>query len=177
MIDETGKQLGVMKLADALRLAKEHELDLVEVGPNVKPPIVKVMDYGKYLYQKAKQEKKSGVARPKELETKTVRVGFKTGVHDLKFKAKKADEFLSEGHLVKVELTLRGREKALAHLGKEKLSTFLTMLATPYTSQGEPRRSPYGWVVMIQKSKQAQRHESHENEQVAVETNKDNRKE
>src|SRR4030042_4775001 len=152
VIGDDGAQLGVMKTSDAMKLALEQNLDLVEVGPNVQPPIVKIMDYGKYVYQKERQERKSGV-KPKAQETKTVRVGFKTGAHDLAFKAKKADEFLQEGHLVKVELTLRGREKAMAPLGTEKLRTFLTQLTSPIVTQGEPRRSPYGWVIMIQKDK------------------------
>ena len=154
VIGDDGAQLGVMKTSEALKLALEKELDLVEVGPNVQPPIVKIMDYGKYIYQKERQEKKSGT-KQKDQETKTIRVGFKTGAHDLEFKAKKAEEFLGEGHSVKVELTLRGREKALAHMGKEKLMKFLTQLTTPIVTQGEAKRSPYGWVIMIQKDKKA----------------------
>jgi len=154
VIGEKGEQLGVMAILDALKLARENDLDLVEVGPNTQPPICKIMDFGKYMYQKEKQEKKSGT-KVKEQETKTVRVGFKTGAHDIAFKAKKAMEFLNEGHLVKVELTLRGREKGLAEMGKQKLRTFLQNITEPFVTQGEPRRSPYGWVIMIQKDKKA----------------------
>ena len=146
--------MGTMSILDALKLARSHDLDLVEVGPQAQPPICKIMDYGKYMYQKAKQEKKSGT-KPKEQETKTVRVGFKTGVHDLAFKAKKATEFLNEGHIVKVELTLRGREKGLADMGKQKLMEFLKYIEGAYITQGDPRRSPYGWVIMIQRDKKA----------------------
>ncbi len=149
VITDEGKQLGVMKITDALRMSREMELDLVEVGPNVQPPIVKIMDYGKYQYLKSRQEKKTK-AKTKDQETKTVRVGFKTGAHDIETKARKTDEFLQEGHPVKVELTLRGREKALAHMGLEKLKGFLTVLSQPYITQGDPKRSPFGWVVMIQ---------------------------
>lgn len=151
VIDHDGKQLGIMNTFDALRLAKSHELDLVEVGPQAAPPIAKIMDYGKYIYTKTKEEK----ARPKIKEqlTKAVRVGFKTGVHDLEFKAKKADEFLNEGHIVKVELTLRGREKAFAEKGRENLLQFLTRISVPYIVQREPQRGPYGWVIMLQKDK------------------------
>src|ERR1043166_4037621 len=156
VIDQDGKQLGVMSTFDALRLAQSHELDLVEVGPTAQPPIAKVMDYGKYLYQKSKEEK----ARPKVKEqlTKAVRVGFKTGEHDLKFKASKAEEFLNEGHIVKVELTLRGREKAFAERGREQLLHFLTRITVPYIVQREPQRGPYGWVAMIQKDKKVKPH-------------------
>lgn len=153
VIDQDGKQLGVMKTFDALRLANDHNLDLVEVSPTASPPIAKVMDYGKYQYAKSKEEK----ARPKvkEQQTKSVRVGFKTGIHDLLFKAKKADEFLNEGHWVKVELTLRGREKAFPQRGLEQLETFLTKISVPFTRQREPMRGPYGWVLVIQKDKKS----------------------
>lgn len=161
MIGEQGEQLGVMPTTEALKLAREADLDLVEVGPNVQPPICKIMDYGKYMYQKERQEKKSG-SRQKEQETKTIRVGFKTGVHDLDVKARKTDEFLKEGNVVKVELTLRGREKGVAHIGKEKLAVFLTHISEPFVTQDEPRRSPYGWVIMIQKDKKAKTPSHHE---------------
>jgi len=142
-----------MKTFDAQRLARESDLDLVEVSPTASPPIAKIMDYGKYQYQKSKEEK----ARPrvKEQKTKAVRVGFKTGVHDLAFIAKKADEFLGEGHWVKVELTLRGREKAFPERGLEQLQRFLTYLKIPFIRQGQPMRGPYGWVLVIQKDKKA----------------------
>jgi translation initiation factor IF-3 len=153
VIDQDGKQLGIMKTFDALRLAKERDLDLVEVGPTAQPPIAKVMDYGKYMYQKSKEEK----SRPKvkEQQTKAVRVGYKTGEHDLAFIARKADEFLNDGHWLKVELTLRGREKAFAERGREQLEQFLTRLTVPFTRQGNPQRGPYGWVIVIQKDKKA----------------------
>ena len=151
VIDQDGKQLGVMKTFDALRLAKERDLDLVEVGGTAQPPMTKLMDYGKYQYQKSKEEK----ARPKQKErkTKAVRVGFKTGEHDQAFIAKKAEEFLSEGHWVRVELTLRGREKAVAERGLEQLKKFLARLTVPYSAQGSPQRGPYGWVIVIQPDK------------------------
>lgn len=153
VIDQDGKQLGVMKTFDALRLAKERDLDLVEVSPQASPPIAKVMDYGKYTYQKAKEEK----ARPKvkEQQTKAVRVGYKTGEHDLAFIARKAEEFLNDGHWLKVELTLRGREKAFAERGREQLELFLKRLTVPVIRQGNPQRGPYGWVIVIQKDKRA----------------------
>ena len=150
VIDESGKQLGTMKTFDALKLAREKDLDLAEVGPNVQPPIAKIMDYGKYIYRKERQEKKSG-PKQKEQERKTVRVGFKTGMHDLEFKAKQIREFLDEGHIVKIELTLRGREKALAHIGKEKLNNFIKLITGEFTIQDSVKRSPFGWTTTIKK--------------------------
>ncbi|OGM97654.1 MAG: translation initiation factor IF-3 [Candidatus Yanofskybacteria bacterium RIFCSPHIGHO2_01_FULL_41_21] len=151
VIDSEGKQLGVMTIQKALQMARDSDLDLVEVGPNAVPPITKIMDYGKYIYQKERQEKKTGGAKKQRVELKTVRVGFKTGAHDMAFKAKKALEFLEEGHILKLELTLRGREKALAPMGKEKLLQFLTNITVPYTIQEQIKRGPYGWVITIKK--------------------------
>lgn len=151
VIDAEGKQLGTMSIQDALSAAHAAELDLVEVGPNAVPPITKIMDYGKYIYQKERQEKKSGAAKKTRQELKTVRVGFKTGAHDMAFKAAKALEFLDEGAIVKLELTLRGREKALAPMGKQKLEEFLANITVPYTIQEQIKRGPYGWVITIKK--------------------------
>lgn len=142
-----------MSTSSALKMAQESHLDLVEVGPNSQPPVTRIMDYGKYMYQKERQEKKSG-KKQKDQEMKTVRVGFKTGQHDLSFKARQIEEFLKEGHLVKVELTLRGREKALADMGRKKLETFLSEIQDPFNLQDTARRSPFGWYVVIKKEKQ-----------------------
>jgi len=145
-----------MKTADALRLAQEKEMDLVEVSPYEQPPIAKIMDYGKYKYQKSKETKEARAqGKGFKQETKAVRVGFKTGEHDKAFKAKKADEFLMEGHIVKVELTLRGREKAFAELGKKKLIEFIEQLETPIIPQSQPQRSPFGWIQLITRDKKA----------------------
>ncbi len=149
VIADDGKQLGTMDIREALRLAKEQDLDLVEVGPNVQPPITKIMDYGKYIYQKERQEKKSGAAKNQRQELKTVRVGFKTGIHDLQFKANQVAEFLKEGNIVKVELTLRGREKGLAHIGRQKLEQFLAVIPQEFTVQDQPKRGPFGWITTI----------------------------
>lgn len=151
LIDDVGNQLGPISILEALRLAKEKNLDLVEVGPQMKPPIAKIMDYGKYIYRKEKQEK--GAVKQKDQEIKTVRVGFKTGEHDLKFKSEQIDDFLKDGHPVRVELTLRGREKALAYMGRTKLENFLKLISEPYIIQSPASRSPYGWLTVIRKDK------------------------
>jgi len=150
VVDDEGKQLGIIATFEALKIAKERDLDLVEVNPNSQPPIAKIMDYGKYMYKKTKQEKASG-KRPKDQEIKTVKVGFKTGPHDLEFKEKQIGEFLREGHIVRIELTLRGREKGLAEMGRTKLTAFLTTIKESHTMQDTIKRSPFGWSVIIKK--------------------------
>jgi len=149
VIDERGKQLGPMPIFEALRIALEKNLDLVEVGPQMHPPIAKIMDYGKYMYRKERQEK--GMVKQKDQSLKTVRVGFRTGIHDLGFKSEQIDNFLKEGRPVKIELTLRGREKALAHMGRNKLDNFLKLISEPYIIQETPKRSPFGWITMIKR--------------------------
>lgn len=150
VIDENGKQLGEMNTFEALRLAQERNLDLVEVAPNVRPSICKIMDFGKYQYDKAKKERERKV---KKSELKEVRIGFRTSEHDLMFKAAQTDKFISRGHKVRIELRLKGREKALRDLTREKIVHFLTLLKESYKFEQEIKSSPMGFVAVISKEK------------------------
>ena len=116
MIDDEGNQLGIMSKSEALRAAEEAGLDLVEISPNADPPVAKIVDWGKYNYQRTKQLQKSK-KNAKNLEVKEIRVGLKIGAHDLEVKAKKVREFLEEGHKVKYTLRFRGRELAHKDVG------------------------------------------------------------
>jgi translation initiation factor IF-3 len=109
VIDSDGKQLGVLPIREALRLAEERELDLVEVAPNAEPPVTKLMDFGKYQYERAKRERDARKSR-KEIEVKEIRLRPKTGEHDLAFKVRQARAFLESGAKVKVRIRFRGRE-------------------------------------------------------------------
>lgn len=113
MIDENNEQLGVMPTAQAIDMAMDRGLDLVEVSPLAQPPVCKIIDHGKFQYQQNRSEKKV-----KNIETKGVRLSLKIGQHDLAVKQKQVDKFLSKGHNVKIELRLKGREKA--HIFKDK---------------------------------------------------------
>jgi len=126
VIDETGKQLGIMPLQEALQKAKERNLALVQVTERVEPPVCKVVDYGKYLYAQEKKRRKSGISKGSEL--KGIRLGFNISPHDLETKANLAKKFLKEGNVVKVEMILRGREKALSDFAKDKIQQFLEIL-------------------------------------------------
>jgi translation initiation factor IF-3 len=123
LIGENGEQLGIMALEKAFALAKEKDLDLAEVAPNINPPVCKIMDYGKYQYHQKKVDAKHKKSQKKN-EVKGIRMGFKTGEHDMQTKAKQAKKFLEEGNTVKVTLMFRGREAMYKHLGKEKLIKF-----------------------------------------------------
>lgn len=116
MIDEDGQQMGVMSRREALDLAQQRELDLVEISPNVDPPVAKIVDWGKYNYQrtKAAQKQKRTAKNP---ELKQMRFGLKIGDHDLDVKLKKVTSFLEEGHKVKITIFYRGREMAHKDIG------------------------------------------------------------
>ncbi|HLB66763.1 MAG TPA: translation initiation factor IF-3 [Candidatus Saccharimonadales bacterium] len=114
IIDESGKQIGILSRAEALDLAKEQGLDLVEISPDANPPVAKIIDWGKYSYQRTKQSQKN---RRRSLEIKQMRIGLKIGEHDLKVKLDKVNNFLEAGHKVKLTVFFRGREMAHKELG------------------------------------------------------------
>lgn len=153
VIDVDGKMLGTIPTYDALRLANEKQLDLVEVGPSAKPPVAKIMDYGKYMYRKERKEKSGKHSKSPAQELKTVRVGLKTGPHDLSIKAQQADKFLTKGHRVRIELPLRGREKGMAHLGQVKLEELLKLVTAYYAIEEPTRRGPWGLGLLIKPTK------------------------
>lgn len=116
VIDEDGKQLGVLTRREALQLAEERELDLVEISPEAKPPVAKIVDWGKYNYQRTKQQQKNRKSA-KATELKQMRFGLKIGEHDLAIKMGKVAKFLNEGHKAKLTVVYRGREQAHKEIG------------------------------------------------------------
>jgi len=106
LIGAEGEQMGIMAVEKALQVAKDAELDLAEVSPNSNPPVCKVLDYGKYQYHQKKIETKHRKMQKKN-EVKGVRMGFKTGDHDMKVKEKRARKFIEAGNTVKVSLIFR----------------------------------------------------------------------
>lgn len=127
VIDDEANVLGVMDLPKALELARQRELDLVEVAPNAVPPVCKVMDFGKYVYRQQKVDRKHR-AQQKQSEVKGIRLGFRTGPHDVEVKAKQARKFLEARHVVKVVMIFRGREITHKNLGMEKMKFFYEIL-------------------------------------------------
>jgi len=151
VIDETGKQLGVFPLEEALRLAQERNLDLIQVTEKVEPPVCKLGDYGKYLYSLEKKEK---TTKTKAGEIKGVRISFAISPHDLETKAKMAEKFLKKGYRVRVELILKGRQKALGDFAKGKMNQFLETLGklTPFKTERDLKREPRGFTMIITKA-------------------------
>jgi translation initiation factor IF-3 len=109
VIGEDGEQIGVMATRDALAIAEEKDLDLVEVAPNANPPVCRLMDYGKYLYEQQKRERESRKAQ-KQIEIKEVRLRPKTGEHDIQVVLNKSRKFLQDDAKVRVRIRFRGRE-------------------------------------------------------------------
>jgi translation initiation factor IF-3 len=155
VIDSEGKQLGDMPVHEALGIANESNLDLVEVGPTANPPLVKIMDYGKYMYQKEKREREAKAGKPKQQgqELKTVKIGFKTGIHDLSVRSSQADKFLEKGHRVRIEMNLRGREKAMGDLARTKMEEFLKLIIHPYIIDEPIKRLPSGMGTILRSDK------------------------
>lgn len=116
VIDEDGNQLGILSRADALQMAADRELDLVEISPDSNPPVAKIVDWGKYNYQRTKQMQKNK-QRAKTLDMKQMRFGLKISEHDLGVKLRKVTDFLEAGHKVKITIFYRGRELAHKELG------------------------------------------------------------
>jgi len=127
VIAPDGEQLGVLQIKDALQKAQELELDLVEVSPTAKPPVCKILDYGKFKY---KEQKKEAEARKNRTETslKELRLRYRTDVGDLEVKLKQARDFLAEGDKVKFVMRFKGREAMYLDIGKEKLDQIVERL-------------------------------------------------
>jgi translation initiation factor IF-3 len=137
LIDEDGTRVGVVPLRDALVLAEERGLDLVEVAPNAVPPVCRVLDYGKYRYEQTKKEREAR-KHQKQAELKEVRLKPKTDDHDLEIKAKQARKFLLAGDKVKFTVRFRGREMAHPDIGREMLEQIAEQLRDVATIEQRP---------------------------------------
>jgi len=138
VIDADGMQLGVLPRREALRLADERDLDLVEVAPNANPPVAKLMDFGKYQYEKAKREREARKSR-KEIEIKEVRLRPKTDEHDVNFKVRQARAFLENGAKVKVRMRFRGREIYNLDVARVQFERFTDELTDVGVIEQRPR--------------------------------------
>ncbi len=151
VIDEAGENLGVLSLTEALKRAQDAGLDLIEISPMAKPPVAKIMEFGKFLYER---NKKAKGPKAHSTETKSIQVKIGTGDHDLQIKAGRVSEFLAEGHRVRLELFLRGRSKYFEpKFLSERLERLMKFITVPYRVDGTPKPGPRGISVIIEKSK------------------------
>ena len=149
LISETGEQLGIVSSREALRIAEESGLDLVKISPNANPPVCKVMNYGKYLFEqnkKAKEAKKN----QKVVEIKEVWLSMTIDVGDLNVKAKQAQKFLSAGNKVKVSIRMRGRQMAHSELGLEVMKRFFDIVKDYGTMEKSPLTEGRNiWMMLV----------------------------
>jgi len=153
VISNEGVNLGVLSIKEALSQANALGLDLIEISPNTNPPIVKIANYGKYKYEQNKKLKKAK-AGAKTTETKAIQIKIGTGDNDLALKARKASEWLKEGHRIKVELFLSGRSKYMpdAFL-RERLDRVLHLITENYKIAEVYKKGPKGPTITIEKDK------------------------
>jgi len=151
LIGADGENVGVIDSRDALKMARDLGLDLIEISPNAKPPVAKIADYGKFLYD---QKKKQKVAKLKahNVEVKSIQVKVGTDENDLNIKAKKASQWLKEGHRIKAELFLPGRLKYMDRkFLNERLERLLKLLTEDYKIAQHAKKSPKGLTMIIEK--------------------------
>ena len=137
-----------MNVSDAINLAKEKGLDLVEISPKAVPPVCKIIDFGKFQYQKSREERLHK-AKQKKTDIKGIRLSVRTDEHDLQFKKDQTEKFLRKGHKIKIEITLKGREKAHGDLARTNLIEFTKSITVPYKIEQDIKRYPGGFNMLI----------------------------
>lgn len=148
MIGADGKQLGVMSLREALDIAQKAGVDLVEISPKANPPVAKIVDWGKYQYQKMKEQQKAR-RNNKANELKQMRFGLKIGSNDLEVKLRKIRAFLSDGHKVKILIFFRGREIAHKNLGYDLIDKMMEQLKDEATLEQKPTMAGRNLSIVI----------------------------
>ena len=151
VISETGEQLGVMNIFPAIDLAKSRGLDLIQVTEKVEPPVCRIANHGKFLYQQQKKEKK--MTKPRGGELKEIRLTFNISPHDMETRANTAKKFLDDGDKIKINMSLRGREKAMGQFATDKVKLFLENLnkLIPIKTERELKREPRGFTMIVSK--------------------------
>ncbi len=137
VVDEEGLQLGVLPTYEALRLAQERGLDLVEVAPNAVPPVCRLLDFGKFQYERQKKEREARKAQ-KVIEVKEIRLRPRTGEHDIDVRVRQTLEFLAEGSKVKVAVRFRGREITHPEIARDQLQEFITKVGDAAIIEAQP---------------------------------------
>ncbi len=140
-----------MPISEAISLARARGLDLIEVAGKTDPPVCRIADFGKFQYQ---EEKKSKGHKAHKVEIKGIRLSFNIAKHDIEMKAQQAQKFLEKGDRVKAEIVLRGREKAFAHLAKQKLEDFKNYVKIPTNIDQPITKEPRGFYLILSKGKE-----------------------
>ncbi|MDO5474934.1 MAG: translation initiation factor IF-3 [Candidatus Saccharibacteria bacterium] len=152
VIGSSGEQLGIMSSREAQLLANEQGVDLVEIAANANPPVVKIIDWGKFQYQKMKEEAKNRKkAREKQSELKQMKIGLKISDNDLNIKVRKMREFLDDGDRVKIMIVFKGREMAHKEIGSELLKKILGLLGDDIVEEGKSQFSGRNLSIGVRK--------------------------
>ena len=152
VIDNEGTQLGVMNLRDALTIATEKLLDLVEVAPNSNPPVCRLMDYGKYQYEKQKREREARKTQ-KAIEIKEVRLAPRTGDHDVQVAVNKIRKWVEEGDKVRVRIRFRGREMSHPEIAQEMMQRIATDVGTQAVVESLPQFDGRTMIMVLAPAK------------------------
>lgn len=153
VIGPDGANIGILSLTDALGKSQEMGLDLIEISPTATPPIAKIMDFGKFQYE-ANKKQKLAKAKTHVIEIKNIQVKIGTGEHDLELKARKASEWLAEGHRIKIDLFLPGRSKYMDFkFLNERLERLLKLITVPFVVADSAKKSPKGLTTIVEKKK------------------------
>jgi translation initiation factor IF-3 len=148
VVSADGEQLGILAVIEAIRIAREKDLDLVEVAPTAKPPVCKIMDYGKYRYEQSRREREAR-KRQKIVDIKEIRLTPKIETHDFQVKVKQALKFLNGGDKVKVSVRFRGREIVHADLGKNLLMQLYEAVKGQATLEREPKVEGRNMIMIL----------------------------
>ncbi|HOG47995.1 MAG TPA: translation initiation factor IF-3 [Anaerolineae bacterium] len=148
LIDETGKQLGIYPVREAMQIADEKGLDLVEVAPNANPPVCRLMDYGKYLYERTKKEREDRRGQ-RIIEIKEVRLRPKIGEHDMGVKVRQMRTFLSDGAKVRVRVRFRGREITHPEVARDLLGHITDSLGDAATVEQQPLMDGKTMIMLL----------------------------
>lgn len=148
VIDQNGEQLGILPTRQALQMAEERELDLVKIAPQAKPPVCKMMDYGKYRFEMAKKDKEAR-KRQKVISIKEVRLSATIGEHDVEVKVKNAVKFLKDGDKVKVTIRFRGRQISHSEIGLEVMKDFFERVKDVANMERQPKVEGRSMVMIL----------------------------
>lgn len=148
LIDENGTQIGIVRTSEALQIARERGLDLVEVQPNAVPPVCRLMDYGKYRYEESRRERESR-KRQRTVELKEIRMRPRIDTHDFQTKVRQAQQFLEDGAKVRVTVLFRGREIAHQELGERLLQRMAEQLRDKASLDQPPHLEGRTMVMLL----------------------------
>ena len=148
LIDENGEQLGIVSSREAQKIADERKLDLVKIAPTAKPPVCRIMDYGKYKFDQAKKEKEDR-KKQKTVDVKELRLSPSIDTHDVQVKVKKANEFLKDGDKVKISIRFRGREIGHSKVGMQIMEDFAKATEEFGTVDKQPKMEGKSLVMFL----------------------------